>query len=215
MLIVKLLIFQPYFFFKITGSFCSLLSRWNHPLSMIYSKFFSLFEKYFFHACLINGTMSHRWNSVLSNACLCLKCKRSSFSMVVAIFQHPFWLQLYHTCQKSVVLGVPGVKIHFLFSSGVEELMYSRIFNRSLIPWPSNNPKEVGPSWCCSNTLNWFNYLSSSVSISDLIDTLGHIHIKPGIYFPLNLHTGNPGISLPSPMFSSTVLLESYEIFAR
>ena len=41
------------------------------------------------------------------------------------------------------------------------------------------------------------------------------MHNKPGINFPLNLQTGNPGSALPSPIFSSMVLLQSYGTDAR
>ena len=98
-----------------TGYFSIPLSRWNYPLSRIASKFFSLLAKYLFHAWLINGALSHRSKPVLSNACLCLKCKRVSFSMVMSIFHNQFWWQLSPTCQKCVALGVPRVKIHLLF----------------------------------------------------------------------------------------------------
>ena len=195
-----------------TGSFSILLSMCNHPLSIIASKFLSFLAKYFFRAQFINGTISHWPKSVLSNACLCLKCKRAYFYTVMAIFQNKFWWQLSPTWQTSVALGVPRLNIHFLCSSGVEELIYSRNGNWSLLPWPSNNPKEVGPSWCRSKTLSWSKYLSPSVSISYLIDPLRDMHIKPGINSPLNLWTGNPGSDFPSPMFSSMVLLESYGI---
>ena len=103
------------FVFKITGSLSILLSRCNHHMSMIASNLFSLLSNYFFHDRFINSTMSHRSKSLLSNACLCLKFKRASFSTVMEIFQHKFWWQLSPTCQTSVVLGVPRVKIHFLF----------------------------------------------------------------------------------------------------
>ena len=153
------------FFFNMTGSFSSLLSRWNHPLSMIASKFLFFTAKYFFHAWLINGTMLHRSNTVLSNACLCLKCKRASFSTVMAIFQHPFWWKLSPTCQTSVALVVLRVNTHFLFSSGVEELMYSSNGNWSLLQLPPNNPNGIGPYWRHSKMLIWSKYLRNSVRI--------------------------------------------------
>ena len=113
------------------------------------------------------------------------------------------------TCQKYVVLGVLKENIHFLCSSGVVELMYSRSGNWSLIPWPYNNPKGVGPSWHRSKMLSLSKYLSASVRISELIDPLDYMHIKPGINFPLNLNIGNPGSALPYPIFSFVVLLDS------
>ena len=58
-------------------------------------------------------------------------------------------------------------------------------------------------------------YVSALVRISELIYPLGDMHIKHGINLPLNLYTGNLGIALPSPIFSSVVLLESYGIDAR
>ena len=122
---------------------------------------------------------------------------------------------MYPTCQISVVLGVMRVKINLICSSGVVELMYSMNDNWSLLPWPSNNPKRVGPSWRRSKTLSLSNYLSASGTILELIDPLEDIHIKSEINFPLNLHTGNPGSTLPSSIFSSMVLLESYGIDAR
>ena len=135
------------FVFNMTGYFISLIYRWKYPMSMIASKFLSLLAKYFYHARLINVTMLHRSKSVLSNACLCLKCKRASFSTVMAIFHHPFWWQLSPNFQTSVALGVPRVNINFFCSSGVAELMYSSNGNWSLLLWLSNNPKGVEPSW--------------------------------------------------------------------
>ena len=140
--------------------------------------------------------MPHRSKSVLSNSCLCLNCIRASFSMVMAVFQHPFWLMLSPTFQQLVVLGVTRLKIHFIIPSGVVELMYSRNGNRSLLPWPSNNPKGVGTSWCRSKKLSWSKYLSTSVRIPELIYPLGYMNIKPGNNPPLNLHTGKPGKSI-------------------
>ena len=135
-----------------TGSFSSLLYSCDHPLSMIAYKFLSLLAKYYFHSRLINGTMSHRSKSVLSNSCLCLN-SGAYFSTVMAIFQHPLLLLLSPTCQTLVALGVPRVKIHFLSTSGVVELMYYRNGNWSLLPWPSDNPKGVGPPCRRSKTL--------------------------------------------------------------
>ena len=119
------------------------------------------------------------------------------------------------TCQKYVVLVVPRVRILFFCSSGAVDLMYSSNGNWTLLPWPSNNPKGVGPSWSRSKTLSCSNYLSAIVRISDLVDPLKDIHIKPGINFPLNLQAGNPGIALPSNIISYVVLPDSYGIDAR
>ena len=181
--IIKLLIFQTYFF-KMTGSFSSLLSIWKHPLLMIASKFLSLLANYFFRTRLINGNIMHRTKSVLSNACLCLKCKGSSFSAVMAILQHPLWFLSYTTRQTYVVLVVLRVNINLLCPSGFVEFMYSRNGNCSLIPWQYNNPKGVGPYCHCSNKLSRSKSLINLVRISDLIDPLGDIHIKPGINSP-------------------------------
>ena len=198
-----------------TGSFSSLLYRWNHTLSIIDSKFLSLIAKDFLHARLINGTMLHLSKSVLSNPCLCLNHIRAYFSTVIDIFQNPLWLLLSPTWQTLVALGVPRVWIHFLSPSGFVELMYCRNGNWSLLPWPSNNPKGVGPYCRHSKTSRWSKNLSASVKISELIYPLGDMQIKPGIDPPLNLQTGKPGSDLPSPMFSSMVLIESYGIDAR
>ena len=203
------------FVFNITGSFSILLSRWNHSLSMIASNFLSLLVKDLSHARFINGTMSHQSKSVLSNLCLYLNRIRAYFSTVISIFQNPLLLLLCPTCQTLVALGGPRFWIHFLSPSGVVEFLYSMNSNWSLLPWPYNNPKGIGPSWSRSNTLSWSKYLSSLVSISDIIYPLGYMHIKPGINFPLNLKTGNPGSSLTSPIFSSMVLLKSYGIDVR
>ena len=148
-----------------TRPFNILLLRWNHPLSMIASQFFSLIEKDLFHERSINGTMLHWSKSVLSNACLSLKYKRASFSTVIAIFQNPLWWQMSPTCQSSVALGVLSVNIHLLCLLGVMDLMYSSNGKWSLLPWPSNSPKGVGTSWCPSKALSWSKYLSALVRI--------------------------------------------------
>ena len=70
--------------------------------------------------------------------------------------------------------------------SGFVELVYSRNGNWSLLPWLPNNIKGVGPSWCRSKTLSLSKYLSASVRISDIIDTLGDMNIKLGIDDPLS-----------------------------
>ena len=170
------------FFSKIIGYFIRLLSRWDHPMSMIAFKFLSLLTNDFFHTRLINCTMSHISKALLSNACICLKFKRASCYMVMDILQHPFWWHLSPTCQTYVALGVTRVNTHLRFSSGVVELMYYRNGNLILLPCLSNNLKGVGPYWCRSKTLSWSKYLSTSVKISELIDPLGVIHIKHGIY---------------------------------
>ena len=123
------------FVFNMKVSFSILLSRCNHPLSMIAYNLLSLLAKDFFCAWLINITMLYRSKSVLPNACLCLKCKRAYFSTVMAIFQHPFWWKLSPNFQTSVALGFSRVDIHFLCSSGVVELVYFRNGNWSLIPY--------------------------------------------------------------------------------
>ena len=119
------------------------------------------------------------------------------------------------TCQTLVALGVLGCKIHFLSPSGVVELMYYRNGNCSLLAWTSNNPKGVGPYWRLLKTLGLSKCLKASVRILETIDSLGYIHIKSGIYFPLNLQTGNPVSAFPSPIFSFMVLLEPYVIDAH
>ena len=139
----------------------------------------------------------------------------ASFSTFIAIFHNILWWHMSPTCQTFVALVFPRVKTYFLSPSGVVELMYSRNGNWILLPWLFNNPKGVGPYWRCSKTLSWSKYWSASVGILELIDTLGDIHIKPGINFPLNLQTSNPGSALPTPIFSSVVLLEPYGIDAR
>ena len=77
------------FVLKMTGSLISLLSRWDHPMSIIASNFLSLIANDFFHDRFINSTMSHQSKSVLSNSFLCFNHTRSSFSTVMDIFQHP------------------------------------------------------------------------------------------------------------------------------
>ena len=182
---------------------------------MIDSKFLFPLANCLFHARLINSTMFHRSKSVLSNSCICLNHIREYFSKFRTIFQHPLWLLLSPTLQTVAALGVPRVNIHFISLSGVVDLMYYRNDNFSLLTWTSNNQKGVGPYWHRSKTLSWSKHLSASVRISELIDPLGNTHIRPGTYFPLNLHTGNPVSYFPYPIFSSIVLLDSYGIDAR
>ena len=93
---------------------------------------------------IINGTILHQSKSVISIVCLGLKCSREYFSTVMVIFQHPFWWQICPTFETDVAFGVLIVNINLLCSSGVEELIYSRNCNWSLLSWPYNNPKGDG-----------------------------------------------------------------------
>ena len=137
------------FVFNMTGSFSILLSSWNHTLPMIASKLFSLFANNFFHYPLINSNMFLRSKAVLSNSCIYLNNIKASFSKVMAIFHYPFWLLLSPTCQTSMVICFLRVWIHFIYLSGVVELMYSMTGIWSILPWLSNNPKGVGLYWLC------------------------------------------------------------------
>ena len=156
--------------------------------------------------------MLHQSKSVISNSCLCLNCIRASFSTVMTTFQHPRWLLLSPTRQKSVALGFMRVWIHFIRPSGVVLFMYSRNGNWSLLPWTSNNPKGVGPSWCRSKKFSWSKYLSASVRIVELIDIFwGHAH-KTWNRFTPELAYWKPRKRLTLSHVSSMVLLDSYGI---
>ena len=152
-------------FFKMIGSFSSLISSCSHNLSMIDPKFLYLPENDFLHDRYTNSTMLHQQKSVLSNSCLCLNRERTSFSMVTDTLQNPFLLMLSPTWKKFVALGVLKVWIQLLSPSGVVELIYSSNGKWSLLTCPSNNPKDVGPYSISLKKLIWSKYLSSSVNI--------------------------------------------------